>query len=74
MNILITIFFHHYIIFFKKKKFTVFDVEIVKPQGGSLRIYLKKDENNLSQLKINNRVKKLLEKEKEGEIKFNHLL
>lgn len=58
--------------FFKKKKFTVFDVEIVKPQGGSLRIYLKKDENNLSQLKINNRVKKLLEKEKK--VKLNSII
>ena len=58
--------------FFKKKKFTVFDVEIVKPQGGSLRIYLKKDENNQSQLKINNRVKKLLEKEKK--VKLNSII
>lgn len=57
--------------FFLKKKFIVFDVEIVKPQGGSLRIYLKKVENDLSQLKVNYRVKRLLEKE--NKVKLNSI-
>ena len=47
--------------FLKGIDLIVFDVEIVKPQGGSLRIYCKKKDNY--NLNISNRINNLIKKE-----------
>ena len=57
--------------FFKLNQAQIFDVEMINTHGGSIRIYIKKDVNK--DIKIKNKLKKILDYEKKFFINYKKL-
>ena len=57
--------------FFKLNQAQIFDVEMINTHGGSIRVYIKKDVNK--NIKIKNKLKKILDYEKKFFISYKKL-